>query len=108
MRERLGRSKPRMAQVLVWAALSALFLWYLRWGSEMVAITSYYHIERSVPYIWNSFHEGLPEIGNGTALDIVYWSCIAVAVVGVLALFWLALTPSEKESAEPASEQPPA
>jgi hypothetical protein len=108
MRQRLERNDLLTARVLIWAALSALVLWYVRWGSELVAITPYYHIRRSVPYIWNAFHKGLPDIGNGTALDIVYWTCIAVVVVGVLALFWLALTPSDKEAAEPTHEQPPA
>jgi hypothetical protein len=108
MRERFKRNDFLTARVLVWVALSVLLLWYLRWGSELVSITSYYHIRRSVPYIWNAFHEGLPEIGNESALALVYWSCIAVTVIGVLALFWLALTPSEKESAEPSAEQPPA
>lgn len=107
MRDRFKPSELLTARVLTWAALSALVLWYLRWGSELVAITSYYHIRRSVPYIWNRFHQGLPEIGNSTALDLVYWSCIAVALIGVLALFWLALTPSDKESAE-STEKPSA
>jgi hypothetical protein len=108
MRERFTSNNLLLARVIIWAALSVLLLWYLRWGSELVSVTSYYHIRRSVPYIWNAFHEGLPEIGNETALDIVYWSCLAATVVGVLALFWLALTPSEKESADPAAEQPSA
>jgi hypothetical protein len=106
MRRRYERNDLLIARVLIWAALSALLLWYLRWGSELVAVTPYYHIRRSVPYIWNAFHEGLPEIGNETALDGVYWACLAVALIGVLALFWLALTPSEKENPEPAAEQP--
>ncbi|HET9661579.1 MAG TPA: hypothetical protein VFP05_14685 [Thermomicrobiales bacterium] len=108
MRQRFERNHLLTARVLIWAALSALLLWYLRWGSELVAITPYYHIRRSAPYIWNAFHKGLPDIGNETALDIVYWSSITVVVVGVLALFWLALTPSDKEAVEPADEQPPA
>ena len=108
MRERIERNNLLMARVIIWAALSALLLWYLRWGSELVSVTSYYHIRRSVPYIWNAFHKGLPEIGNETALDIVYWACLAVAVVGVLALFWLALMPSHKESTDPAGEPPSA
>lgn len=108
MRERFRLHELPLAQVLVWAALSGSLLYWLRWGSELVAITSYFHIRHSVPYLWNKFHNGLPDIGNERMLDVVYWSCIAVAVVGVLALFWLALTPSEKEAAEPATEQPPA
>jgi hypothetical protein len=108
MRERFKANNLLTARVITWVALSALLLWYLRWGSELVSVTSYYHIRRSVPYIWNAFHEGLPEIGNETALDFVYWACLAVAVVGVLALFWLALTPSDKESTDLAGEQPSA
>lgn len=108
MRERFKRNDLFYARVVVWAALSVLLLWYLRWGSEVVSITAYFHIRRSTPYIWNAFHGGLPDIGNGTALDVVYWSCLAVTVLGVLALFWLALTPSDKESADPATEPPSA
>jgi hypothetical protein len=108
VRDRFKPGHLLTARVLVWAGLSVLLLWYLRWGSESVSITSYYHIRRSVPYIRNAFHEGLPQIGNETMLDIVYWAAIATSVIGVLALLWLALTPSARESAEPESELPPA
>jgi hypothetical protein len=108
MRDRFVPSNLLTARVLVWAGLSALFLWYLHWGSEIISITAYYHIRRSVPYIWDSFHSGLPDIGNSTMLDIVYWAALGASVAGVLALFWLALTPSAKEAAEPETEQPTA
>ncbi|MFT4037364.1 MAG: hypothetical protein QM692_04225 [Thermomicrobiales bacterium] len=107
MRDRFHPSHLLTARIIVWAALSAIFLWYLRWGSETVSITSYYHIRRSVPYIWNAFHDGLPDAGNQTLLDIVYWGAIAASVLGVIALLWLALIPSEKESAKPETEQRP-
>lgn len=105
MRERFAQSHLLIARVVVWGALSALLLWYLRWGSEIISITSYYRIRRSVPSIWSEFHDGLPEAGNQTLLDIVYWAAIAATVLGVLALLWLALLPSEKESADPEVEQ---
>lgn len=105
MRARFGQSHLQLARLIVWLALSGLLLWYLRWGSEIISITSYYHIRRSVPYIWNTFHTGLPEIGNDAMLDLVYWAAIAVTVLGILALFWLALAPSQKERAEPDPDQ---
>lgn len=105
MRARVAQSHLFTARVIVWAALSALLLWYVRWGSEIISITAYYHIRRSVPYIWNTFHDGLPEVGTQAFLDVVYWAAIAVTVLGVLALFWLALTPSEKEATEPDAGQ---
>ncbi len=108
MRERIEQHTLLTARVIIWTALSVLLLGYLRWGTELVSITTYYHIRRSVPYIWNSFHSGLPEIGNARALDVVYWACLGGTVLGVLALFWLALIPSDKESGEPPAEQPPA
>ena len=108
MRDRFVPSNLLTARVLVWAGLSVLFLWYLRWGSEIISLTSYYHMRRSVPSIWNAFHSGLPEIGNSTMLDIVYWAAMGASVVGVLALFWLALIPSANEVAEPETEQPAA
>jgi hypothetical protein len=95
MRYRLHFDPPKTARVLVWAALSGLLLWWLRWGSELVEITSYYRIRRSVPYIWNSFHEELPDVGNAQALDAIYWVALAVMVAGILALFWLALAPDD-------------
>lgn len=106
MRKRFETTSHLAARVLIWASLSALLLWYVRWGSELVSITSYYHIRRSTPFIWSKFHQGLPEIGNKAALDIVYWGCIGVCVIGVLVLLWLALTPCERETAEPDPERP--
>lgn len=102
------RSQPSRlltARVLVWAALSALLLWYVHWGSELVSFTSYYHVRRSVPAIWDAFNSGLPEAGNQSLLDIVYWVAIATSVLGVLALLWQTLIPSERESAEPGTGQ---
>jgi hypothetical protein len=86
-----------IARLLVWAVLSAALLGYIRWGSELTAVTSFFFIRRSVPEIWNSFHEGLPEIGNARALEAVYWTSIAALIVGVLALMWLALAPEPTE-----------
>jgi len=90
-----------VARLLVWGALSAALLGYVRWGSELTSVTSFYFIRRSVPEIWGYFHDGLPEIGNGRALDAVYWTSIAAFIVGVLALIWIALAP---EATEPDSE----
>ena len=96
MRDRLHLDPSRAGRILVWAALSGVLLWWVRWGSELVAITSYYRIRRSVPYIWNTFYEELPEVGNSTALDAIYWLAIVVMVAGVLALLWLALAPAPR------------
>jgi hypothetical protein len=98
MRDRLHLDPTKTARILVWAALSGMLLWWLRWGSEVVAIYSYYRIRHSVRYIWDQFYEELPEVGNATALDAVYWLAVAVMVAGVLALFWLALAPDESEA----------
>ena len=108
MRDRFVPTNLLIARLLVWAGLSALFLWYLRWGSEIISLTSYYHMRQSVPYVWDAFHSELPDIGNSTMLDVVYWVAIGTSVVGVLALFWLALVPSAREAADPDGEQPPA
>lgn len=101
MKRRLQADRGFVARLLVWVALSAALLGYIRWGSELTSVTSFFFIRRSVPEIWNSFHDGLPEIGNARALDAVYWSSIAAFIVGVLALLWIALAP---EPAEPDSE----
>ena len=90
-----------VARLLVWVALSAALLGYIRWGSELTSVTSFYFIRRSVPEIWEYFHDGLPEIGNARALDAVYWTSIVAFIVGALALLWIALAP---EPAEPESE----
>ena len=39
MRDRFKASNLLTARVLVWAGLSVLFLWYLRWGSEIISLT---------------------------------------------------------------------
>jgi hypothetical protein len=94
-----------VARLLVWLALSVALLGYIRWGSELTSVTSFYFIRRSVPEIWGAFYDGLPEIGNARALDAVYWVSIVALIVGVLALVWLALTPEpadgEIEATEP-------
>ena len=97
MKRRLQADRGFIARLLVWAALSAALLGYIRWGSELTAVTSFYFIRRSVPEIWGKFHGGLPEIGNAQALDAVYWISIAALTVGVLALLWLALAPEPIE-----------
>lgn len=89
-----------MARVLVWAALSGALLVWLRWGSVLVEITYYYRIRRSVPYVWNKFHHGLPDAGSPRALDVLYWSAIIVMIAGVLALLWLALAPDDASGRE--------
>lgn len=94
-----------VARVLVWGALSAALLGYLRWGAESTAVTSYYFIVRSVPEIWSRFYEGLPEIGNARLLDAVYWICIGASIAGVLALLWIALDPEDGESEPEAIER---
>jgi hypothetical protein len=85
------------ARLLVWLALSAALLGYIGWGRETTSITSFFFIRRSVRDIWGYFYEGLPDIGNARALDTVYWVSIGVALVGVLALIWLALEPEPPE-----------
>lgn len=89
-----------VARLLVWLALSASLLGYMRWGTELTSVTSFYFIRRSVPEIWNAFYQGLPDIGNARALDAMYWGSIVVVVSGVLVLLWLALEP-EPEPDEP-------
>lgn len=86
-----------VARLFVWLAMSLALLGYIRWGSELTAVTSFYFIRRSVPEIWDSFHSGLPEIGNPRALDAIYWASIGVLILGVLALLWLALEPDRAE-----------
>jgi len=92
------------ARLLVWLALSAALFGYIRWGSELTSVTSFYFIRRSVPEIWGAFHEGLPEIGNARALDAIYWASIAGLIVGVLALLWLALEPERNANESEAPE----
>lgn len=82
-----------VARLVVWVALSGALLGYIRWGSELTAVTSFYFIRRSVPEIWGYFYDGLPEIGNPRALDAVYWASIGACLIGALALIWLALAP---------------
>lgn len=104
--KRMPRTDPgSVARFLVWLALSASLLGYMRWGSEITAVTSFYFIRRSVPEIWNAFYRGLPEIGNARALDAMYWGSIVVAVAGVLVLLWLALEPETKSDEPEAASQ---
>ena len=101
------------ARIIVWLAMCIAFLGYIRWGTELTSVTSFYFIRRSVPEIWSYFHDGLPQIGNDRLLDLVYWAGISGFVVGALALFWLALgrdasdsvaaDPTVSDSKEPAS-----
>lgn len=98
MKRTMTPDRGFIARLLVWLAMSVAFLGYLRWGSEITAVTSYYFIRRSVPEIWGSFHRGLPEIGNARALDAVYWGSIGAVVVGVLAMLWLALEPEPERT----------
>ncbi len=97
-----------IARVIVWLGLSVLLLWYLWRGTESIAFSSFYHVRRSVPSIWNAFHTSLPKIGNGAMLEIVFAIAVATLLLGVLALFWLALIPSDDEIAESGAELPPA
>ncbi len=93
MKLTLPRDRAFVARLLVWLALTVSILGYIRWGSELTSVTSFYFIRRSVPDIWGYFFKGLPEIGNPRALEAVYWGSISVLLVGVLALLWLALAP---------------
>ena len=97
-------SRAFAARLLIWLALSAALLGYIRWGSELTAVTSFYFIRRSVPEIWGAFYDGLPEIGNARALDGIYWVSIVTLIIGVLALVWLALTPEAAENETEATE----
>lgn len=106
MRERLQRDHMTVARVVVWAALSLGLLYWLRWGSLSVSITSYYKIRRTVPHIWGTFADDLPSVGSAWALTLVYWSCIVVMIVGVLAMLWLALE-SDPEVAAASDNQSP-
>ncbi len=92
------RDRAFVARLLVWLALSASLLGYVRWGTELTSVTSFYFIRRSVPEIWGYFHKGLPEIGNSGALDAVYWASIGTVLIGVLAMLWLALEPEPVET----------
>ncbi len=98
MKSTLPRDRLFVARLLVWLALSAALLGYVRWGTELTSVTSFYFIRRSVPDIWGYFHKGLPEIGNPGALDAVYWVSIGAVLIGVLALLWLALEPEQIET----------
>jgi hypothetical protein len=89
-------NRSLLSRLLAWLALSGALLGYVRWGSELTSVTSFFFIRRSVPEIWGAFHEGLPEIGNAGALDALYWISIAALIVGVLVLFWLALEPEDR------------
>lgn len=94
----IGQANNRLiTRVVVWSALSVLLLWYLWRGTETVAFSSFYTVRRSVPSIWNTFHASLPQIGNKTLLEIVFAVATATLLLGVLALFWLALIPSDDE-----------
>ncbi len=98
-------TRANASRIIVWAALSALLLGYVRWGSEVVSITSFYHVRRSVPSIWRAFRRGLPDVASGTAMNVVYAVSLGILLVGVLALVWLALDPAE-DDAVPAHEEP--
>lgn len=97
MRDGIEPARLRTARIIVWVVLGAAFLSYLRWGSELISRTSFFQIRRSVPSIWNSFYQGLPEIANRTLLDVVYSIALATVIVGALTLIWLASVPSEDE-----------
>ena len=97
MRDGIEPTTMRIARIIVWLGLSAALLSYLRWGTELVSMTAYFKVRRSVPSIWKTFYRGLPDIANGTVLDIVYATALAVVIVGVLALLWLALIPGAGE-----------
>lgn len=93
MASALKTGPVKVGRLIVWLALSGSLLAYIRWGTELTAVTSFYSIRRSVPSIWGFFHDGLPEVGNGRVLELVFWSSLVALIGGVLALFWLALEP---------------
>jgi len=95
-----------ISRVAVWSASSALLLWYLWRGTEAIAFSPFYTVRRSVPSIWNTFHTSLPQIGNRTLLEVVFAVATATLLLGVLALYWLALIPSDDEAPEPDVELP--
>ena len=91
-----GRLQSRpvfLVRALLWGALTAALFGYLRFGTELVAMSRYYRVRYSVSSIWNRFYDGLPEVANQQVLDIVFWICVAVLVSGVLALGWMAFDP---------------
>ena len=98
MNPTLPRDQAFVARLLVWLALCVSLLGYIRWGTELTSVTSFYFIRRSVPEIWGYFRKGMPEIGNSGALDAVYWASIGAVLVGVLALIWLAMEPEQRET----------
>lgn len=104
MKRALDFDRERSGRLLVWLTLSAALLGYIRWGTELTAVTSFYFIRRSVPEIWGYFQVGLPEIGNARALDALYWVSIGTLIIGVLALLWLALEPDDEVAGAVASD----